>query len=251
MGADPAQLRRPPWPTAFEWWFPVALVLIALAAVLFLPDLRLGLGGASHRFRQSVQFALTSLAVIACTAAYLWSISRTTPLGWRWFAMALGFSALVVTVKFVLSPSAYRISGGESLADDVAVGLVVMVFYLLAPSLLFLVARGREASGPWSWPVRVLLFCAIVSLAVIARFVAVPIVGAPASEYLDHVFSGAGLILPVAIGLMAFLLIASFERAMTASQPSDFPGVTVTFTAASGLIVAYHALWIIFMQRTF
>jgi hypothetical protein len=251
MGAGSAQVRRASRPTAFSWWLPVVLALIALAAVLFLPNLRAGHSGENLRIRQSVQFALTGLIVIACTTAYLWSIARATPLGRPWFAPMLSFGALMVAVKFILSPSAYRISGGDSLGRYLGVGLVVMVFYLLAPLTMFVLARRYEASRRWSWPVRVLLFCVVACLAAIARFAAAPFVGARASQYLHHVFSGAGLILPVALALMAILVIAAFERGMAVSRSSGFHGVTVTFTAAALLIVVYHALWVIFMVRIY
>jgi phytol kinase len=56
MGEGSAQFRRASRPTAFSRWLPVVLTLIALAAVLFLPNLRAGHGAESLRIRQSVQF---------------------------------------------------------------------------------------------------------------------------------------------------------------------------------------------------
>lgn len=229
-------------------WLPVGLLLVATLAVLLVPGLGHGFTGDSSQLKQSTRFALTALVLIGTSAAYLLWVAHSAGLGHAWFGLMLGYNSLIVVVKFVLSPSAYQATTKASLGQFLAIGLVVMAFYLLALGILRAVARRAARAGGWSWRLRIVLLAGVAVVATSARFVAVPLVGAPAALYLRHLFSGAGLILPAVLLLMGLLAILAFQAATSAR--TGLVGLSTTVRAAAALLVAYHGLWVLFMVRT-
>ena len=68
------------------------------------------------------------------------------------------------------------------------------------------------------------------------------VLGEAASDYLDRVFSGSGWWLPAFIAAASLAAVAAFDRAAH---------LQAALGIGLGLIVVYHALWVLFMLRLF
>jgi len=245
---QPAALRA----GVSRWLIPIGLGAVSVAAALLIPLLSHGVASDTDQQRRATQFALLGTVVIACTAVYLFLVARATPLGWPWFAWMLGYNTLIAVTKFVLSPNAYLATPGTTVGQFVRIGVVVMVFYLLALIAITVVALASvRRGGRMSWLSRGGMLVVTGVIAAAARFIAVPIVGAPASQYLSHVFAGTGLILPAVLLLMGIALTQAFAVSVSVSARASFPGVTSTAGMAAVLVVAYHIVWILFMVRAY
>lgn len=225
--------------------------LVGLAAVLFLPDTASVLPWGDRPQPNEAQLAVTSLAVQALTAAYLYAVHNTTGLSAAWGILALAYNTAVIAVKFVLSPASYLNSPETTLAEHLWVGITVMLLYLVALAVIHAIACRNQHPPRWAWPSKLALVLALLTFAILSRYVAAVVLGRAASEYLAHVFAGAGLWLPLFIMVASWLAIEAFDRAARAPEYRGPDALRTALGAGMALIALYHGLWVVFMLRLF
>jgi hypothetical protein len=226
--------------------------VVGLAAVLLLPEMASVLPWGDRPEPNEVQLAGTSLGVLLLTAGYLCVATRVTGLGASWGLLAFGYNAALVVVKFVLSPASYYHSPRTALSEHLWVGISVMLLYAGALGAIFAMVRRYQGSRPWPWPAKLGLVAALVVFAMACRYVVALVLGRTASDYLRHVFAGAGIWLPALIASASFLAVETFDRAAHASASrGPEASLRATFAVGLALIGVYHGLWVVFMMRLF
>lgn len=171
----------------------VSFALLGLGAVLLLPELAPVLPGGDEPEPNEAQLAVTSLGLLLLSAACIFVVRRAAGLGVAWGVLAFGYNAAIVVVKFVLSPASYRNSPETALSEHLWVGIAVLLLYATALAAIYAVARRHQASRPWAWSSKVGLVLGLLLFAVVSRNVAAMVLGRTTSDYLEHVFTGAGL----------------------------------------------------------
>jgi len=219
-----------------------AVALAGLAAVLLLPEVASALPRGGDPEPNATQLAVTSAVLVALTAAYLCAAAASAGLGTVWLAWAFAYNAVIIVVKFILSPASFRRNSQAGLAEYLGVGVTVMLLYIAAVIAIFLMARRQRASGVWPWTAKAGLVVALLVFAMGSRYVAAVVLGEAAGDYLDHVFSGAGVWLPALIVAASVAAVAAFDLA------TDLRAALGTGIA---LIVLHHVLWVPFMLRLF
>ena len=232
-------------------WATSALAASGLLIVTFVPELASRLSNPTGSAIPS-QSAATSFVLLVVTGIYLYRVSRIPGLGLWWAGLALGFSAGVVVIKFILSPSAFAASRDTSLGEFIAIGLVVALAYVAALWLIKRIARHRTYDKPWPWRSKLTLALGAALVAVAFRYLASVIVGAPDTGSIRHSFQEAGLILPATVLLAAASALGMFDRARrgTADAAGE-DAVATTIAVGTALVVVYHALWVLYMYRLF
>ena len=164
------------------------LALAGLAWVLLAPEVATALPYGGRPEPNAAQVALTAAGLISFTYLYV----RRTAFRLRdrshLVLLFWGYNAMIVAIKFILSPSAYRsTTTTSSLGEFVSVGLVAMVFYVLGLMVVHATAtRGR------SWASKAMVVAALVVLALVARWVAAVVLGAAGDAYFEHLYRGLG-----------------------------------------------------------
>jgi hypothetical protein len=172
---------------------------------------------------------------------------------------AVGYNALVVLVKFVLSPEAlYEHSEAGTLKayidpnDSVAATFIsasVFVLYAIALFVIYRICRRRlvERRRP-SWK-RVLVI-AILSAAVLFATGGIPLLLLFGGlEYVDFVFSSAvsGLVALALAGAVTLAAIAFRSTAERAQLVGDVALLVSVFWVALAFLALYHALWVVYV----
>lgn len=226
--------------------------LLGLVAVLVLPEAASLLPLGDRPEPNETQLALTSLGVLLLTGAYLYATSNVTGLSAGWAGLAFGYNAAIVVVKFIFSPASYYNSPGTALSEHLGVGVAVLALYAAALTVIYAVARRNQHPRRWAWPSKVGLVLAVVVFAMVSRSVAAVALGRTASDYLEHIFAGAGLWLPVLIIAASWLAIEAFDRAAHGSEAwAPDASLRTAFGTGLALLVVYHGLWVVFMLRLF
>jgi hypothetical protein len=172
---------------------------------------------------------------------------------------AVGYNALVVLVKFVLSPEAlYEHSEAGTLeafidpSDSVAATFIsssVFVLYAIALVVIYRVCRRRlvERRRP-SWK-RVLVI-ALLSGAVLFATGGLPLLLLFGGlEYIDFVFSSAvsGLVALALAGAVALAAVAFRSTAERAQLVGDVALLVSVFWIGLAFLALYHALWVVYV----
>lgn len=226
--------------------------LLGLAAVLLLPETASVLPWGDRPEPNEAQLAVTSLALQVLTGAYLYAVHNFTGLSAAWGALAFGYNTAIIAVKFILSPASYYNSAETTLSHHLWVGIGVMLLYVAALAVIYAVARRHQHPRRWAWASKLGLVLTLLVFAIVSRHVAAVVLGRAATDYLEHVFAGAGLRLPVLIVVASWLAIEAFDRAAhrpDSSGPDGFLGIA--FGTGLALIALYHGLWVVFMLRLF
>jgi hypothetical protein len=219
------------------------LALLALGWVLLAPEVATWLPYGDRPEPNAVQFAVTAVGPAFLTGLYLWSSASRVGDRPGWFPLTCAYNSLIVVIKFILSPAAFRNTPTTTLGEFVRVGLVAMVFYVIGLVAVYTAAQRHRPPRPsWTWPSKLALVAVLIVLAVVARWVAAVVLGAGAEEYFRHVYRGLGLLLPLFVGATAFLAVEAFDRAAN-------PGAALQDGFAFVLI--YHGLWVVTMVRMF
>ncbi|MGI9120862.1 MAG: hypothetical protein ACR2G7_12205 [Acidimicrobiales bacterium] len=252
MGRPPGSVDELAPPAVVAPGALVACAALGLGAVLLLPEVAPVLPWGDRPEPNEVQLAVTSLGVLVVTALYLTAAQRTIGLSRSWLALAFAYNALIVVVKFILSPASFHNSPETTLAEHLWAGIVAMVLYVVALTAVYAVARRNQHPRRWAWPSKLGLVLALLVLALVSRYVTAVALGRAASEYLRDVFVSAGPWLPLLIVAASFLAVEAFDRAAHPVGPAR-PGATLrsSFGIGLGLVVAYHALWVVFMLRLY
>ncbi|MBW3547722.1 MAG: hypothetical protein KY452_06260 [Actinobacteria bacterium] len=226
--------------------------LLGLAAVLLLPETASLLPWGDRPAPNETQLAVTSLGLQVLTGGYLYAVHTITGLSAAWGALAFGYNSAIIVVKFILSPASYYNSAEATLSQHLWVGIAVMLLYVAALAVIYAVARRNQHPRRWAWPSKLGLVLALLVFAIVSRYVAAVALGRAATDYLEHVFAGAGLWLPVFIVVASWLAIEAFDRAAhrpDSSGPDAF--LRAAFGTGLALIAVYHGLWVVFMLRLF
>ena len=187
-----AQLMAPitwlPWPLFSSLWTAANLALVwfllgrwSLPAMLFLPIPFEVVSGNVHLlyaaaivvgFRWAGTWALPLITKVTPGVGILWFLARRE---WRQLALALGVTAALVGVSWVLDPTAWRhwigiLTGSSSTPETVGWYIAVPLLWRLPVAALVALAAGLT-NRAWLVPVAVVLAMPIIwlnSLAVLA-----------------------------------------------------------------------------------
>lgn len=226
-----------------DWFTVLALLGVGLAWVVLAPELATALPYGDRPEPNAVQFALTALGPMFLTGLYLWTSARRLGDRSGWFPLAWAYNSVIVVIKFILSPTAYGNTPTATLGEFIWVGLVAMVFYVVGLFVIVTVARRSRPPGPgWTRPSKLGVVAALIVLAVAARSVAAVVLGSGAEDYFRNVYSGAGVLLPLFVGVTALLAVDAFDRAADLGR---------AFRDGFALILVYHGLWVVSMVRLF
>jgi hypothetical protein len=227
------------------------LVAAGAAAVWVLPAVATVLPRGSDPQPNPMQFALTATGLIIISAAYLFFISAITAMDRSWFGLALGYNACLIMIKFILSPSSFRKAHAAPLGRYLAVGLLVMGFYILGLWAIGAVARRHLPPNKWSWASKIGLAVGVAVAASLIRYVAAVAAGT-SPPGLPGSLIGVRLLMPAVIAVACVVIIEMFDR--TARPRVAVEGSTaieLTVRVGVALIVAYHLLWALYMLKLF
>ena len=226
---DPRRSPTPVWLLGF--------LILGGAAVLGLPEIAAEL---PHPGRtEQAQYATTCLGLLLLAGIYVYLVARSVGLDRAWVSWTLLYTAGLLIVKFILSPTSFQRTPGTSLQGFVTTGIVVMPLYLAALVLIRQIARHN--SGSWRISSKLGVAGALAAAAVATRLVVAFVLGT-AAEYTDDLL-GVGLILPAVVAIAAYAVMESFDRA----------GVNLesAFRVGLALVVSTHLLWALYMYRLF
>jgi hypothetical protein len=229
---------------------PLLFLLIALVAVVLIPQVAHGQTGNAARLPRALTLGLVAAVVWSCSVVVLFLTWRARALHVGWLLSMTGCFLMLVTVKFVLSPAEY-FARGASLGRVVAVAAGVLAFYLVTLLLLTVGVRWTERAGlvAWRWKILMLAIAGIFIFA--ASSATAPLVGSSARQYLSSLFSTSfGALLIGALLLTAILFVQALEygsRPVVDGSGRTALAATAGITAA--LLVGYHVLWVILVIR--
>lgn len=258
----------------------IALMIFSLAggaAVLILPAIAHVFGGDQPNL---IQVSITGIVLIALTSILLNYSAKVIGLGSAWVSLALIYNALIIIIKFILSPSSLysqtivqsealsithfdpnNISSYGFIAAGVA-GLYIGVFAAIYSVYRRKVNRAldsdNKASENKTNPKNVLIIVIVSVLGLIASIISgtyVWLIIAPLIflsgplSYLNNVFSSlAGFLIMLAIGVGIITVGAAFKQAKNTSiEMRDGTIIASFFLLGLYLIIIYHILWIIYM----
>jgi hypothetical protein len=229
-----------------------AVAFLGLIAVLRLPELASLLPYGDRPEPNEAQLAITSLGLIALTAAYLYVAWNAVGLSRAWAVLVLAYNSAIVVAKFILSPAALHDAPGTTLAQHVWVGMAVLVLYVAGLGTVYAVALRSGAPRTWSWSSKAVVVVGLLAFALVSRYVVALVLGRAAADYLRDVFLGAGLLLPAMIGVAALAAVQAFDRAAHPAPGLD-PAASLRTTLAIGLalLAVYQGLWVVYMLRLF
>jgi hypothetical protein len=159
--ADPATTSPVMTPTArkpkIPQKLPVALLIFTLAsaaAVALLPHIAQAFGNGDQP--SLLQLALTGLVMIGLTTVLLGYASKIVGLSRAWLILALTYNAMIILVKFVLSPASLysqTITLGIGSFDPnnssgfILVELIVMLLYLIVFKVIQSIYERKVSRG--------------------------------------------------------------------------------------------------------
>ncbi|MGI9111507.1 MAG: hypothetical protein ACR2GT_04830 [Gaiellaceae bacterium] len=228
--------------------------LAALAAV-FVPRL----GDADAAVPELATLLATGVAVGALTTGALYlGLTRDLGLPQAVALFAVGYNALVVLVKFVLSPRGlYEVSEEgryEAFVDPSTAGgatfvaASVFVLYALALTVIYRVCRRHLGRAPTSWK-RVLIVAALAAALLVATGGLPLLLAFGGLEYVGFVLaSGVSLLVALALaGAVSLAGIAFRESAVRASLLGDATLLLNVFWVGLAFLALYHALWVVYV----
>ena len=258
----------------------IALTIFSLAggaAVFILPTIAHVFGGNQPNL---IQLSITGIALIALTSVLLNYSAEVIGLGRSWVVLALIYNALIIIIKFILSPNSLysqTIVQSEALsvthfdpnnytsygfiATGVAglyIGVFAAIYFMYKRKVNRELDTDNEASKPKIkeknvWIIVIVsvlgLIASIISGAYVALIVVPLILLDGPLSYLNNVLlSYAGLLIMPAIGVGIFTVAAAFKQAKNTSiEMRDGTIIASFFLLGLYLIIIYHILWIIYM----
>jgi len=228
--------------------------LAGLAAV-FVPRL----GEADAAVPELATLLATGVAVgVLTTGALYLGLTRDLGLPQAVALYAVGYNALVVLVKFVLSPRGlYEVSEEgkyEAFIDPSTgggatfVAASIFVLYALALYVIYRVCRRRLGRTPTSWK-RVLIVAALSAALLVATGGLPLVLFFGGLEYMGFVLTSAVSLL-VALALAGALSLAGLafrETAVRASLLGDATLLLNVFWVGLAFLALYHALWVVYV----
>ncbi len=228
--------------------------LAGLAAV-FVPQL----GDADAAVPSLAILLVTGVAVgLLTTGALYFGLTHDLGLPQTVALYAVGYNALVVLVKLVLSPRGlYEVSEEgdyEAFVDPstaggaLLVGASVFVLYALALYVIYRVCRRRLGVMPTSWK-RVLIVAALAAALLVATGGLPLILAFGGLEYVGYVLeSGVSLLVALALaGAVSLAGVAFRESAVRASLLGDATLLLNVFWVGLAFLALYHALWVVYV----
>lgn len=228
--------------------------LAALAAVL-VPRL----GDAGRETPSLATLLLTAVCVGALTTAVLY-LALTRDLGVTRTVAVYGvaYNALVVLVKFVLSPDAlYEHSEAGTFEafldpsrffDATLIAATVFALYALALYVIYRICRRRLETRSFSWK-RAVVIAALTAALVLATGWFLLVAAWGGLEYVDFVFTSSVslLVAGALVGSIALASIAFRDAADRAALLGDAAVLVSVFWVALAFLALYHALWVVYV----
>jgi hypothetical protein len=259
-----------------------ALAIFSLAgaiAVFILPRVAASFG--EKPVPTFYQLALTGIALILLTSLLLGLAAKKLGFNRAWFLLALGYNTLIIIIKFILSPQSIygqtiELSNFGSSFDPnssggyLFVGAGVSLVYLAVLGIIYNVfkkifaAKIGMAKSFWKPKKKTVIILAIIGGVIAlmaltaASWLLIPMLflylfaGSPIL-YLGYFFAGnifselGFLILPIIVLAIIFAIGAFSQTCVQAVKLRDSTILASFFWLALSLILAYHALWIVYM----
>jgi hypothetical protein len=224
--------------------------------------------------------AIVGVALILLSAAFLSYAAKLVGLMRGWLILGIGFSSIMIIVKFFLLPKAlysqtfvmsFNTFNPNSSGSFFFVGILLFVIYLLVASFAYsyyrrgvrsnrvksfadkMTEEDKEPDGQYS-PANVFGKLVIVALALFMCVVsgAVFILFAPlgvAFNFFSLAMAGGGVVLIGMTALTILLCVQYLGNAANKAVELKKPAIlTATFWIIFSLLLTYHVLWIIFMS---
>jgi len=228
---------------------------LALLAAVFVPRT----GGEGEVPELATLLATGVLVGAATTGALYLALRRDLGVPASIALFAVGYNALVVLVKFVLSPEAlYEHSEAGTLealidpSDTLAATFIsasVFVLYAAALGVVYRVCRRRlvERRRP-SWK-RVLVIALLTGAVLFATGGLPLLLLFGGLEYIDFVFSSAvsGLVALSLGGAVALAAVAFRSTAERAQLVGEVALLVSVFWIGLAFLALYHALWVVYV----
>jgi|GEM_PF-1271457 len=227
------------------------------------------------------QLALTGIVLILLTSLLLGLAAKKLGFNYAWFLLALGYNALIIVIKFILSPQSLygqtiELSNfGVSFDPNngmgyLFVGVAVSLIYIAVLGIIYAVfkkifaARMGNLKSFWKPRKKTVIVLAIIGgvIALVAltasSLLLIPMIfiylfaGSPIF-YLQYFFAGSTLselgflLLPAIVSAILFGIGAFSQTYVKAVKLRDGTILASFFWLALSLILAYHALWIVYM----
>jgi hypothetical protein len=217
-------------------------------------------------------FLVAGLGVILMTAGLFGFIDRLgMGFGRTVLVLAVGYNALIATVKLGLAPAAlYRANNEQSFDASIAdpnglyfylgTGFGVLLLYALVFVAMYAVFRRRFRRPPSSegspvrgkrlsgWVIVAIVVACVVFAASFLWVMPVIYVGLPTFSYLAYVFSAFGVAIMLALILAVVLSYRTFEEVeKRAVRLGDATLLASFFWLGLALIFLYHVMWVVFL----
>jgi hypothetical protein len=193
-----------------------------------------------------LKFFTATYALILFTALILWLLKTKLKFNSTWYFYTLGFSSLIIYVKFMLSTNnGLSLTTTSILYTTVAVCLLyiaglVTIYLFFQGRILKSLHRQLSHNHEIKFIFAAGLFLA-VNFARIVLFTLTPLKTSDASSYLSSVFQGGGLLL----SLILFSIILFVVEAFDSVKPKDRRTV---FIVSLMLVIVYHIIWYFFVK---
>ena len=207
------------------------------------------------------QLAATSTVLVTLVVGAVYALMIRLRLSYQWLAWTIAYNVALIIIKFILSPSYLHHTSDEFTLRYALLGLLVMAFYLLGLWVIYLSTRGpvnqvlKKSAKNFSLPVvrKAAVVAALVLVAYGIQTVAVgAFLGTTATGYLKNIFTGTGIVLPILLLVIITTAMLAFEQAGRRSVQTKNPSILrSTFYFAAGLVIVYHAWWLIYTAQLF
>jgi hypothetical protein len=234
----------------------------SIGTVVIAPIIARGVSGSDHPSYGVL--AGTGVALIALTAIFLSYAGKVIGLGRAWLVFAVVYNAIIVLIKFLVSPIAlYRttfIEGGFFAQPSVKnpstfyyYAIFVFILYSVALLVLYRLYRKRTLAGIRSADAPVTsrknraclaLLAAIGLLAVLGIGLVLLFLSGP---YVSALMTVAGTALLILLIGAIFSGTRAFSEASRSAIAMKDVGVLVSFFwVAFSLLLIYHVIWVIY-----
>ncbi len=205
---------------------------------------------------QNSQLRLTALVLVALNGLVLWLAKQDLKFSPSRLWLALAYNALIIGVKFVLSPATLA-SRSELFTGYTLTGLMVMALYLLGFWLIYAFFSGRldkVVKVPGAGEERKFLFVSglfiLINLVRIGLFALPVFRSSSAAGYLNNIYGAKGLALSTIVFLIILAATEAFDRAKSLDSPTDHQ-LSHFFWVGASLIFIDHVLWVLMVTFLF
>jgi hypothetical protein len=213
----------------------------------------------------ATRLAATATLILILTIALLRYAQKLYDYSESWLFAVSSFTTCLILIKFLISPGFFSGSPHVTLANYLAIGIVIMLVYLgsfAVVSILFQRQLPRTWNGKGTRKRQVMLpvvqtgaiVLGAAALVYILRLLELtdifPVL--KSTSYLYNMTQGVSFVLPAFIAMMAFFAVSSFQQSTSAtSKTASTAGLANFYGLGMSLIALIHILWAVNMAHLF